>query len=104
MAEHPHHHPHHVGVESTLRRAAFLTIGFALVEALGGWWTGSLALLSDTGHMLTDGAAPALAAAFIRPGARRSVRCAGQRRGDGGDRGRSRLRGRNTPRPSRRNQ
>ena len=56
MAEHHPHH-HHVGVESTLRRAALLTIGFALVEALGGWWTGSLALLSDSGHMLTDGAA-----------------------------------------------
>ncbi len=57
MAEHHPHHYHHVGAESTLRRAAFLTIAFALVEALGGWWTGSLALLSDSGHMLTDGAA-----------------------------------------------
>jgi len=58
------HHPHHhdVGVEGTLRRAALLTIGFALVEALGGWWTGSLALLSDAGHMLTDGAALVLGA------------------------------------------
>ncbi len=62
MAEHPHHHHHHVGVEGTLRRAALLTIGFALVEALGGWWTGSLALLSDAGHMLTDGAALVLGA------------------------------------------
>lgn len=40
-----------------LRRAALLTVGFAVIEALGGWWTGSLALLSDAGHMLTDGAA-----------------------------------------------
>ena len=40
-----------------LRGAAAITIAFALVEALGGWWTGSLALLSDAGHMLTDGAA-----------------------------------------------
>src|SRR5712692_10339645 len=62
MAEHDHPHHHHVGVESTLRRAALLTIGFALVEALGGWWTGSLALLSDAGHMLTDGAALVLGA------------------------------------------
>jgi len=45
-----------------LRRAAVLTIAFAALEALGGWWTGSLALLSDAGHMLTDGAALALAA------------------------------------------
>ena len=39
-----------------------LTMGFAALEAAGGWWTGSLALLSDAGHMLTDGAALALAA------------------------------------------
>lgn len=45
-----------------LRRAAALTLAFAALEALGGWWTGSLALLSDAGHMLGDGAALALAA------------------------------------------
>jgi cobalt-zinc-cadmium efflux system protein len=45
-----------------LRAAAALTIAFAIVEAAGGWWTGSLALLSDAGHMLTDGAALGLAA------------------------------------------
>jgi cobalt-zinc-cadmium efflux system protein len=43
--------------------AALATMGFALLEALGGWWTGSLALLSDAGHMLTDGAALGLGAA-----------------------------------------
>lgn len=32
-----------------------------LAEAVGGWWTGSLALLADAGHMLTDAAALALA-------------------------------------------
>jgi cobalt-zinc-cadmium efflux system protein len=42
--------------------AAALTVAFALVEALGGWWTGSLALLSDAGHMVTDGAALGLGA------------------------------------------
>ena len=42
--------------------AAIVTVVFAFVEALGGWWTGSLALLSDAGHMLTDGAALALSA------------------------------------------
>jgi cobalt-zinc-cadmium efflux system protein len=42
--------------------AAALTLGFAAIEALGGWWTGSLALLSDAGHMLGDGAALLLAA------------------------------------------
>jgi cobalt-zinc-cadmium efflux system protein len=32
-----------------------------IAEAVGGWWTGSLALLADAGHMLTDVAALALA-------------------------------------------
>src|SRR3981189_1129012 len=64
MAEHhPHHHHHHnEGTGPALRGAAALTVAFAVVEALGGWWTGSLALLSDAGHMLTDGAALALGA------------------------------------------
>src|SRR5258708_10884712 len=61
MAEHAHHHPHsHQHAGSALKAAAALTIAFAIVEALGGWWTGSLALLSDAGHMVTDGAALAL--------------------------------------------
>ena len=66
MAEHlPHHaHPHHPERRDApaLRWAAVLTLGFAAVEAVGGWWTGSLALISDAGHMLTDGAALGLAA------------------------------------------
>src|SRR5213595_4366639 len=64
MAEHPpnHHHHHDQGSGPALRGAAALTVAFAVVEALGGWWTGSLALLSDAGHMLTDGAALALGA------------------------------------------
>ncbi|HEY9531258.1 MAG TPA: cation diffusion facilitator family transporter [Burkholderiales bacterium] len=65
MAEpHAHHHPHpHAqGPGAALRAAAALTIAFAAVEAIGGWWTGSLALLSDAGHMVTDGAALALGA------------------------------------------
>ena len=60
---HHHHHHDHAHRRSPLGRAAALTIAFALLEALGGWWTGSLALLSDAGHMLTDGAALGLAAA-----------------------------------------
>jgi cobalt-zinc-cadmium efflux system protein len=31
-----------------------LTFGFMVVEAIGGWFSGSLALLADAGHMLTD--------------------------------------------------
>ena len=44
-----------------LKWALLLTGGFAIVEALGGWWSGSLALLSDAGHMVTDAAALGLA-------------------------------------------
>ena len=50
--------------------ALALTLAFALVEAIGGWWAGSLALLSDAGHMLTDGLALGLAL-FARIVARR---------------------------------
>lgn len=38
-----------------------LTAGYMVVETLGGWLTGSLALLSDAGHMLADVAALSLA-------------------------------------------
>lgn len=35
--------------------AAFiLLVGFMVIEALAAWWTGSLALLSDAGHLATD--------------------------------------------------
>ncbi len=37
--------------------ALVLTICFALIEALAGWYSGSLALLGDAGHMFTDGLA-----------------------------------------------
>lgn len=37
-----------------------LTLTYMLVEIVGGWLSGSLALLADAGHMLTDGAALAL--------------------------------------------
>src|SRR6266568_3192345 len=62
MAEHSHDHHRHHGASRALKGAVALTIAFAVVEALGGWWTGSLALLSDAGHMLTDGAALGLGA------------------------------------------
>lgn len=41
--------------------AALLTGAFMVAEAIGGWLTGSLALLADAGHMLTDCLALALA-------------------------------------------
>jgi len=44
-----------------LAAALALTAAYALVEAFGGWLAGSLALLSDAGHMATDAAALGLA-------------------------------------------
>lgn len=41
--------------------AAALTCGFMAAEAIGGLLTGSLALLADAGHMLTDAVALVLA-------------------------------------------
>ncbi len=44
-----------------------LNAGFFLIELVGGLWTGSLALLADAGHMLTDvgGLGLALFAAWL---------------------------------------
>lgn len=56
------HHTHRGTPGTLLYWAVALTLSFAAVEAVGGWWAGSLALLSDAGHMVSDGAALALAA------------------------------------------
>ena len=42
--------------------ALILTLGFAVVELIAGWRAGSLALIADAGHMVTDGAALGLSA------------------------------------------
>jgi cobalt-zinc-cadmium efflux system protein len=39
-----------------LTATLILTCGFLLVEVIGAWWSGSLALLADAGHMLADAA------------------------------------------------
>ncbi len=68
---HSHHHDHgHDCHGSAGRRqlgwAALLTGLFMIAEVVGGVISGSLALLADAGHMLTDFAALAMAwAAFI---------------------------------------
>jgi cobalt-zinc-cadmium efflux system protein len=62
---HDHHdHAHAVGANGRERKLLFafvLTTGMMIAEALGGWWSGSLALLADAGHMLVDAAALILA-------------------------------------------
>lgn len=56
--------------QRALLSALVLTLGFAVVEAVAGWWSGSLALLGDAGHMLTDSLAMGLAAAAAMIAAR----------------------------------
>jgi len=50
--------------------AASLTAGFMVVEAVGGLLTGSLALLADAGHMLSDSFSLLLALAAVSLAAR----------------------------------
>ena len=61
----PHSHGrHHSRSVDSWRRLSIvlgLTTLYMIAEALGGWWTGSLALLADAGHMFTDAAALVLA-------------------------------------------
>lgn len=65
-ASHNHSHGHaghkHAPPARGLYVAFGLTLGFAFIEAAGGFWAGSLALLGDAGHMFSDSAALALAA------------------------------------------
>jgi cobalt-zinc-cadmium efflux system protein len=58
--DHSGHHPSHA-TESRLLLAAALTVATMLAEAIGGWISGSLALLSDAAHMLVDAFALLLA-------------------------------------------
>ncbi len=63
--EHHHHaghHTHHHGSGNTLIWALALTVGFAIIEVIGGLLSGSLALLGDAGHMFSDATALGLAA------------------------------------------
>ena len=63
QAEHDHERGHaHRASGRVLIFALALTLGFAVVELLAGWQAGSLALLADAGHMVTDGAALGLSA------------------------------------------
>ncbi|WP_438024826.1 cation diffusion facilitator family transporter [Sorangium sp. So ce233] len=82
----PGHHDHDHR-RAPLRRliAAFaLTTSFLLIEAAVGWWSKSLALLADAGHMLADAAALGLAiiAQRIAAQARTRARTYGFRRAE----------------------
>jgi len=77
---HRHGHGHAAGRavdRSRLRIVLAVTLTVLVAELVGAWWSGSLALLADAGHMATDAGAVtlALAASYVasRPvSARRS--------------------------------
>lgn len=65
--DHAHGHSHgmgghHHGSGNALIFSLVFTFGFAIVEVIGGSLSGSLALLSDAGHMLTDSSSLAIGA------------------------------------------
>ena len=70
MPSHPHNHDHSHAAKGTgacaLGLAAALTGGMMLAEFAGGWWSNSLALVSDAGHMLTDVGALLISLAALR--------------------------------------
>ena len=84
--DHGHSHPHdehgHAGHGHShapavthdnawrIRLVFLLTAGYAVVQALGGWLSGSLALIADAGHMVSDAAALLLALIAYRIAAR----------------------------------
>lgn len=53
-----HSHSHTLvrarGPAGALAGALGVTLALMVIEAVGGWWTGSLALLADAGHLLVD--------------------------------------------------
>jgi cobalt-zinc-cadmium efflux system protein len=71
---HAHHHHHHAvspdADRGRLATALVLILGFMAAEVVAGIVSGSLALLSDAAHMLTDAGSIALALAAARLAAR----------------------------------
>jgi len=70
---HDHDHSHtcghqHDGTRRSLFLSFLMVVGFMVVEAVGGWYTNSLALWSDAGHMLTDAGALALSLLALKIG------------------------------------
>jgi cobalt-zinc-cadmium efflux system protein len=66
LHSHDHHHgAHHHGTGSILKWSFFATLLFVVVEAIAGFRSGSLALVSDAGHNFTDALALVLAAVGV---------------------------------------
>ena len=66
-------HNHHHRSSNNWRRLSvvlILTAAYMVAELVGAWWTGSLALLADAGHMFTDVGALVLALTAVWFGSR----------------------------------
>lgn len=72
--DHDHHHDHRDTPARKLAITLAMTATFCAVEAAAGWIFGSLALLADAGHMLSDAAALLLALFAQRVAARDRTR------------------------------
>ncbi|UOO90453.1 cation diffusion facilitator family transporter [Vitreoscilla massiliensis] len=75
MTTNTHHHDHthdhhHSNNQQVLLWSFVLISAFMVVEAIGGWLTNSLALLSDAGHMLSDALSLGIALLAFRFGAK----------------------------------
>lgn len=66
--EKPHRHDHGASDERRTLIAFAVTALFMVVEAVGGWMAGSLALMADAAHMLTDALALLMAWGAFRLG------------------------------------
>lgn len=51
---HTHAHEHEYQTEQNIKFAFFLNLAFTLIEIVGGLWTNSMAILSDSVHDLGD--------------------------------------------------
>src|SRR5438046_969797 len=65
--EHEHLHVHSRHADQHALTLAFgITAAFTIIEALGAWISGSLALWADAGHMLSDSVALGLSLFALR--------------------------------------
>ncbi|SFF94403.1 cation diffusion facilitator family transporter [Sporolactobacillus nakayamae] len=70
---HGHTHTHHSTNQKALFISFIIITGFMIVEAIGGYLSNSLALLSDAGHMLSDAISLGLSFAAIVIGSKVSA-------------------------------
>src|SRR5438874_10772018 len=71
--DHGHRHGSGDRAAGSLKAALFISATFLIAEFIGALYTNSLALLADSGHMLTDVAALSLSFFAIRFAGRRAT-------------------------------